>query len=139
MDKTSRSKSSLSVTKAIPMINRTAELCFTNNFIQAKKELEPWVDQSMYHALAHSGIMCIQALLKFEQQAIQRAAKSIKDALNLCQRHRKKPRWSETLSNWIWNPTYDNMTEEEKHAELCYAECLLLDSLITFIQVSINS
>ena len=28
---------------------------------------------------------------------------------------------------------------EEKHAELCYAECLLLDSLITFIQVSINS
>lgn len=25
------------------------------------------VDQSMYHALAYSGIMCIQALLKFEQ------------------------------------------------------------------------
>lgn len=134
MDKTSRNKSSLSVAKAIPMINRTAELCFTNNFIQAKKELEPWVDQSMYHALAYSGIMCIQALLKFEQQAIQTAAKSIKDSLNLCQRHRKKPRWSETLSNWIWKPTYDNLTEEEKHAELCYAECLLLDSLITFIQ-----
>ena len=37
-----RSKSSLSVAKAIPMINRTAELCFTNNFIQAMKELEPW-------------------------------------------------------------------------------------------------
>ena len=28
---------------------------------------------------------------------------------------------------------------EEKHAELCYTECLLLDALLTFIQVIVNN
>ena len=28
---------------------------------------------------------------------------------------------------------------EEKHAELCYTECLFLDALLTFIQVPIDN
>lgn len=134
MDRSSKVQSALPMAEAIAMVNRTSELCFANNFHQAKEELEPWVQHSMYHALAYSGIMCIQALLKFEQQAIQKAAKSIKHALNVCERHRKRPKWSETISSWIWNPSYENFTEDEKHAELCYTESLLLDSLVTFIQ-----
>jgi len=127
-------KNSLAMTEAIHMINKAAELCFSNKFLQAKDELEPWVDQSMYHALAYSCIMCIQALLKFEKQAIQKASESIKLAMNVCERYRKIPSWSETFSSWIWNPSYDELTEDEKHAELCYTECLFLDALLTFIQ-----
>ncbi|XP_078354114.1 tetratricopeptide repeat protein 39B-like [Oculina patagonica] len=119
---------------AIKMINRAADLCFSNKFLQAKSELEPWINKSMYHAVAYSSVICIQALLKFEQQAIQKASDSIKHAVSVCERHRKKPTWSETFSSWIWNPSYDEFTEEEKHAELCYTECLLLDALLTFIQ-----
>ncbi|KAJ7383870.1 Tetratricopeptide repeat protein 39B [Desmophyllum pertusum] len=126
--------SGLAMADAIGMINRAADLCFANKFLQAKTELEPWIQNSMYHAVAYSSVMCIQALLKFEQQAIQKASDSIKLAVNVCERHRKKPTWSETFSSWIWNPSYDEFTEEEKHAELCYTESLFLDALLTFIQ-----
>ena len=35
--------------------------------------------------------------------------------------------------------TFDlNEFSEEKHAELCYTECLLFDALLTFIQVSVG-
>ena len=30
------------MTEAIHMINKAAELCFSNKFLQAKDELEPW-------------------------------------------------------------------------------------------------
>nr|XP_058942050.1 tetratricopeptide repeat protein 39B-like isoform X1 [Pocillopora verrucosa] len=120
--------------EAAKMITKAYDLCFSNKFLQAKADIEPWINKSMYHAVAYSSIMCIQALLKFEQPAIQKASESVKLAVNICERQRKKPTWSETFSSWIWSSAYDEFSMEEKHAELCYTECLLLDALLTFIQ-----
>ena len=84
-------------------------------------------------------------------------------------RYRRKHTWTESFTSWIWNPSYDNLTEGtlsctvlvlvfylhynvsqkglalflicfvfilvERHAELCYAECLFMRALLTFIQV----
>lgn len=119
---------------AIRMTNIAVNLCLSNKFLEAQAKLEPWVNESMYHALGYSTIMYLQAMMTFEPQAIQQASNSNKIALDVCERHRRKRTWTESFSSWIWNPSYDNLTEEERHAELCYAECLFMRAMLTFIQ-----
>ncbi|CAH3115651.1 unnamed protein product, partial [Pocillopora meandrina] len=46
------------MTEAIKMITKAYDLCFSNKFLQAKADIEPWINKSMYHAIAHSSIMC---------------------------------------------------------------------------------
>lgn len=64
-------KYSLNISEAVEMIYRAAELCFSNKFIEAKDQLEPWweavikVVQLNLFATATLGIMgksghCIQ-------------------------------------------------------------------------------
>lgn len=119
---------------AIRMTNIAVNLCLSNKFLQAQAKLEPWVNESMYHALGYSTIMYLQAMMTFEPQAIQQASESNKIALDVCERHKRRQTWSESLTSWIWNPSYDNLTEVERHAELCYAECLFMRAMLTFIQ-----
>ncbi|KAK3698174.1 hypothetical protein QZH41_019271, partial [Actinostola sp. cb2023] len=124
--------------RALPDAIRTTaiaiNLCLSNKFFKAQKLLEPWAKESMYHALGYGTIMFLQAVMTFEPEAIEQACESIQIALEVCDRQRHKHSWSESLSSWIWNPSYDKITEEERHAELCYAECLLQRALLTFIQ-----
>jgi len=42
VDQRSPGNDSLAMVDAITMINRAADLCFSNKFLQAKAELEPW-------------------------------------------------------------------------------------------------
>nr|XP_058963032.1 tetratricopeptide repeat protein 39B-like [Pocillopora verrucosa] len=116
------------------MTNIAVNLCLSNKFLQAQAKLEPWINESMYHALGYSTIMYLQAMMTFEPQAIQQASNSNKLALDVCERYRRKHTWTESFTSWIWNPSYDNLTEVERHAELCYAECLFMRALLTFIQ-----
>lgn len=119
---------------AIRMTNIAVNLCLSNKFFQAQAKLEPWVNESMYHALGYSTISYLQAMMTFEPQAIQQASNSNKIALDVCERYRRKHSWTESFTSWLWNPSYDNLTEVERHAELCYAECLFMRALLTFIQ-----
>lgn len=109
-------------------------LCLANKFLKARSKLEPWAHESMYHALGYGTISFIQAVLTFEQQDIEQACDSIKQALDVCDRYKRKQSWSESISQFFWNPSFEDLTEEERHAELCYAECLLQRALLTFIQ-----
>lgn len=118
---------------AIKMTNVAINLCLSNKFVQAQAKLEPWVNESMYHALGYSTIMYLQAMMTFEPQSIQQASNSNKIALDVCERHRRKQTWTQSFTSWIWNP-YDNLKEVERHAELCYAECLFMRAMLTFIQ-----
>ncbi|XP_031556159.1 tetratricopeptide repeat protein 39B-like [Actinia tenebrosa] len=130
--------SSKSDEKALPDAIRTTavaiNLCLSNKFYKAQRMLEPLAKESMYHALGYGTIMYLQAVMTFEPQAIEQACESIKVAMDVCDKQRYKQSWSESLSSWIWNPSYEGITEEERHAELCYAECLLQRALLTFIQ-----
>lgn len=118
---------------AIRMTNIALNLCLSNKFLQAQAKLEPWVNESMYHALGYSTIMYLQAMMTFEPQLIQQANKSNKMALDVCERHRRRQTWTQSFTSWIWSP-FDNLTEVERHAELCYAECLFMRAMLTFIQ-----
>ncbi|KAK1801203.1 hypothetical protein P4O66_022893 [Electrophorus voltai] len=78
---------------------------------------------SMYHALTYATILEMQAMMTFDPEDILVAGNTMKDAQAVCQRHRKKSSFNSK-----------NFTEEELHAEVCYAECLLQRAALTFLQ-----
>ncbi|GLD62272.1 tetratricopeptide repeat protein 39A isoform X1 [Lates japonicus] len=77
---------------------------------------------SMYHALTYATILEMQAMMTFDPQHILAAGNTMKEAQAICQRHRKKSSFSKSF------------TEEELHAEVCYAECLLQRAALTFLR-----
>ncbi|XP_025929308.1 tetratricopeptide repeat protein 39B isoform X2 [Apteryx rowi] len=88
----------------------------------------------MYHALGYSTILVMQAAMTFEQQDIQMGISTMKEALQTCQRFRKRSTVVESLSNLVSKQPVDQLSEEEMHAEVCYAECLLQKAALTFVQ-----
>uniref|UniRef100_A0A669EY00 Tetratricopeptide repeat protein 39B n=1 Tax=Oreochromis niloticus TaxID=8128 RepID=A0A669EY00_ORENI len=106
-------------------------LVLNNKFSQALDLLKPWWRDSMYHALGYSSILVMQATMTFEHRDIQTAMATIKEALHTCQRFRKKNSMVGSLSGLI---SKQSNLQEEMHAELCYAECLLQKATLTFVQ-----
>ncbi|XP_037356380.1 tetratricopeptide repeat protein 39A isoform X7 [Talpa occidentalis] len=90
--------------------------------------------ESMYHSLTYATILEMQAMMTFDPQDILLAGNMMKEAQLLCQRHRKKSSVTDSFSNLVHRPTMDQFTEEEIHAEVCYAECLLQRAALTFLQ-----
>uniref|UniRef100_A0A6I8NU06 Tetratricopeptide repeat protein 39B n=1 Tax=Ornithorhynchus anatinus TaxID=9258 RepID=A0A6I8NU06_ORNAN len=94
----------------------------------------PVSKESMYHALGYSTILVMQAAMTFEQQDIQMGITTMKEALQTCQRFRKRNTMVESLSSLVSKPSVEQLSEEEMHAEICYAECLLQKAALTFVQ-----
>uniref|UniRef100_A0A3Q3FL05 Tetratricopeptide repeat domain 39B n=1 Tax=Labrus bergylta TaxID=56723 RepID=A0A3Q3FL05_9LABR len=113
------------------------ELFLDNRFSDALALLKPWKAQSMYHAMGYSSILVMQAGMTFEPKDMDAAMTSLREALQTCQSFRKKTGIVETLASLWYRQTADNLTEEEMHAELCYAEVLLQKAALTFLDESI--
>ncbi|XP_029563123.1 tetratricopeptide repeat protein 39A isoform X3 [Salmo trutta] len=99
------------------------DLFLRNDFDEALSRLRCRTKDSMYHALTYATILEMQAMMTFDPENILAAGNTMKEAQAVCQRFRKKS----TFSN-------RNSTEEELHAEVCYAECLLQRAALTFLQ-----
>uniref|UniRef100_A0A672I4F5 Tetratricopeptide repeat domain 39A n=1 Tax=Salarias fasciatus TaxID=181472 RepID=A0A672I4F5_SALFA len=98
------------------------DLFHRNDFEGALARLRSKAKDSMYHALTYATILEMQAMMTFDPDHILAAGNTMKEAQAICQRHRKKSSFSKTF------------TEEELHAEVCYAECLLQRAALTFLQ-----
>ncbi|XP_006976052.1 tetratricopeptide repeat protein 39B isoform X1 [Peromyscus maniculatus bairdii] len=109
-------------------------LFLSNKFKDALELLRPWAKESMYHALGYSTIVVLQAIMTFEQQDIQNGISAMKDALQTCQKYRKKCTVVESFSSLLSRGSLEQLSEEEMHAEICYAECLLQKAALTFVQ-----
>ncbi|XP_053558554.1 tetratricopeptide repeat protein 39B isoform X2 [Bombina bombina] len=109
-------------------------LFLNNKFSESLELLRPWAKDSAYHALGYSTILVMQAAMTFEPQDIQMGISTMKDALQTCQRFRKRNTVVESLSSLVSKQAGDNLSEEEMHAEICYAECLLQKAALTFVQ-----
>ncbi|XP_031132952.1 tetratricopeptide repeat protein 39B-like [Sander lucioperca] len=112
-------------------------LFLNNRFSDALALLKPWKSQSMYHAMGYSSILVMQAGMTFEPKDMDAAMASLRESLQTCQRFRKKTGIVETLTSLWFRQPADNLTEEEMHAELCYAEVLLQKAMLTFLDESI--
>ncbi|XP_060093247.1 tetratricopeptide repeat protein 39B isoform X2 [Heteronotia binoei] len=109
-------------------------LFLNNKFSEALELLRPWSKDSMYHALGYSTILVMQAAMTFEQQDIQIGLATMKEALQTCQKFRKRNTVVESLSSLVSKQSVEQLSDEEMHAEICYAECLLQKAALTFVQ-----
>ncbi|XP_043484880.1 tetratricopeptide repeat protein 39B-like [Leptopilina heterotoma] len=107
---------------------------FNNDFEKAKKIMEPWANSSMYHALGNSVFAFLEAILTFEHKYIEKASESLKQCIAVCSRQRRHSSLTQNIGKMVKRTNYDSYTLEEVHAELCYAESLLLKSMLTFVE-----
>ncbi|XP_058496064.1 tetratricopeptide repeat protein 39B-like isoform X1 [Solea solea] len=122
---------------AVKECSAALELFLNNRFADALAALRPRRGHSMYHAMGYSSILVMQAGMTFEPSDMDAAMTSLSESLDTCQTFRRKTGIVETLTSlWSRQPA-DNLTEEELHAELCYAEVLLQKAMLTFLDESI--
>ncbi|XP_032873840.1 tetratricopeptide repeat protein 39B isoform X5 [Amblyraja radiata] len=128
--------SQMDLKSALDDCNVALSLFLNNKFSEALDLLRPWSKDSMYHALGYSTMHAMQAAMTFEQHDILAAIATLKEALQTCQKSRFRKRNSvmESLSLLILKRGADQLTEEEMHAEMCYAECLLQKAALTLVQ-----
>ncbi|XP_019749068.1 tetratricopeptide repeat protein 39A isoform X1 [Hippocampus comes] len=103
------------------------DLFLNNHFNESMERLRSKVDESMYHALIYATVLEMQAMMTFQHDDICDAGATMKSAQDLCQRFRRK-------SPNLGKSTGEPLTEEQLHAEVCYAECQLQRAALTFLQ-----
>ncbi|XP_048377718.1 tetratricopeptide repeat protein 39A isoform X1 [Stegostoma tigrinum] len=128
------SSSSVDLKTSLDECMTAMDLFLNNRFSESLEMLKPRVKDSMYHALIYATILEMQAMMTFEHDDIISAGHTMKEAQEICQRFRKKSTVVGSLSSLVNKPAGDHFTEEEVHAEVCYAECLLQRAALTFLQ-----
>uniref|UniRef100_K7GII6 Tetratricopeptide repeat domain 39A n=1 Tax=Pelodiscus sinensis TaxID=13735 RepID=K7GII6_PELSI len=94
----------------------------------------PKTKGSMYHALTYATILEMQAMMTFDAQHMLNAGNMMKEAQVTCQKFRKKSTVADSFNSLVHRQNLEHFTEEEIHAEICYAECLLQRAALTFLQ-----
>ncbi|XP_034270958.1 tetratricopeptide repeat protein 39A isoform X1 [Pantherophis guttatus] len=105
-----------------------------NKFQDALASLQTKKKDSMYHALTYATILEIQAMMTFDSRDILNAGNTMEEAQVICQKFRKKSSVANSFNNLVNKQNLEQLTEEEIHAEICYAECLLHRAALTFLQ-----
>ncbi|XP_077591225.1 tetratricopeptide repeat protein 39A [Stigmatopora nigra] len=103
------------------------DLFLNNHFNESLEKLQSKVGESMYHALLYATVLEMQAMMTFQHDDICSAGATMKNAQDLCQRFRRK------TAN-LAKSTGEPLTEEQLHAEVCFAECQLQRAALTFLQ-----
>ncbi|XP_059491275.1 tetratricopeptide repeat protein 39B-like isoform X2 [Neocloeon triangulifer] len=124
----------LSLEATIDESFEAVHLFFNNKFDEARNLLQPLAKCSMYHALGLAVFKYLEAILTFEEEHISVASDALKNCINVCNQYRRKNTFTESLGKMVKKTNYDSYTPEEVHAELCYAEALLLKSALTIIE-----
>ncbi|GCC25518.1 tetratricopeptide repeat protein 39A [Chiloscyllium punctatum] len=110
------------------------DLFLSNRFEDALTKLQSKAKDSMYHSLTYATILEMQAMMTFEPEDITVAGNTMKDAQIICQKFRKKTTVTDSINSLMNRHAAEKFTEEEMHAEVCYAECLLQRAALTFLQ-----
>ncbi|XP_050817637.1 tetratricopeptide repeat protein 39A isoform X4 [Gopherus flavomarginatus] len=127
-----RSASDLNV--ALNECMTAVDLFLSNKFPEALASLQAKTKDSMYHALTYATILEMQAMMTFDAQDMLNAGNTMKEAQAICQKFRKKLTVADSFNNLVHRQNLEHFTEEEIHAEICYAECLLHRAALTFLQ-----
>ncbi|XP_015204531.1 tetratricopeptide repeat protein 39A [Lepisosteus oculatus] len=124
----------ISLQTALEECMEALDLFLNNKFTESLDKLRPRFKESMYHALIYATILEMQAMMTFEHEDIVNAGSTMKSAQEVCQRFRKKSTVVGSITGLVNKSSGDAFTEEEIHAEACYAECLLQRAALTFLQ-----
>ncbi|XP_019386950.1 PREDICTED: tetratricopeptide repeat protein 39A isoform X2 [Crocodylus porosus] len=119
---------------ALDECSAAVDLFLSNRFPDALASLQAKTTHSMYHALTYATMLEMQAMMTFDPQDIVNAGNTMKEAQATCQKFRKKSTVADSFNNLVHRQNFEHFTEEEIHAEICYAECLLQRAALTFLQ-----
>ncbi|XP_025723879.1 tetratricopeptide repeat protein 39B-like [Callorhinus ursinus] len=125
--------STMNLTSSLEECTTGSYLFLNNRFSEAIDLIHPWSKNSIYHALIYNILMVVKAILTFDPLDLQIGMTATKEALKTCNSFRRKSRMT-SFSHLVSKQGIKAIKEEELHAEVCYAECLILKSTITFIQ-----
>ncbi|CAH8536769.1 unnamed protein product [Schistosoma turkestanicum] len=116
----------------------TIDLFLNNRFEEAKNRLHTKNGSGgMYQELANSTILFIQGMATIENENLELAKEQLKTTLKACQANRRKAAITETFTKQMEksrNTIYALYTDEQAHAELCYAEGLLQLAFLSMLQ-----
>ncbi|CEF60053.1 Tetratricopeptide-like helical domain and Outer membrane protein, IML2, mitochondrial/Tetratricopeptide repeat protein 39 family and Tetratricopeptide repeat-containing protein [Strongyloides ratti] len=101
-----------------------------NKFELAEKKLVKFSDKTIYHSMGLSSILFIKAIMTCERRDLEIASESCKKTLIVIENFRPKNK-SLNFFSWIGNQQR-LLSDEEIHAELCYAETLMIKAILTF-------
>lgn len=111
------------------------DMFLNNRFDEARDIVEPLSDRSIYHALGYGVFMYLKAVMTFEQKHIEDASRTLTNACETIHRFRKKSGgFVDSLGKILRKPDYDSYTDAQVHAELCFAEVLLLKAVLTLCE-----
>ncbi|XP_046644952.1 tetratricopeptide repeat protein 39B-like isoform X2 [Daphnia pulicaria] len=130
----SPSPNGMTLETAIDHCREALDLFFDNKLTDAKAIMEPWSETSYYHALGNSVLAFLQAILTFEQRDIGVALDLVKQSIEISNQYRRKTTLTESFGRILKRTDYNLYTEEQIHAELCYAESMLLKAVLTFTE-----
>ena len=72
--------------------------------------------------------------MTFEKNDIEEASNVLSQSCDTINRFRKKITFREKIGRLIQNPDYNDYTDMEVHAELVFAEALLLEAILTICE-----
>ncbi|CAL4075397.1 unnamed protein product, partial [Meganyctiphanes norvegica] len=107
---------------------------FNNRFEEARALMRPWAHKSMYHALGYGTFMYLQAIMTFDPKDVEIAIDTLKQSVDVCNKFRRKTNITDSMVKMVKKPDYNAYTKTEIHAELCFAETLLLRSVLSFME-----
>jgi hypothetical protein len=103
------------------------DLFFTNDLKECLGILTEKSSTSLYHSLGETAAKFLYCLLTFDRKDMDDAKEAVKNAVNITRSKRR----STYISEYLWGAHADNYTNEEIHAELCYAEIHTLYGFLT--------
>ncbi|XP_013179284.1 PREDICTED: tetratricopeptide repeat protein 39B-like isoform X3 [Papilio xuthus] len=107
---------------------------FNNDMETAMEIMKSRSSSSIYHSLGVSIFEFIPAVLTLDSAQVGRAIQSLKTTVHLCNQHRRSYTIMQTIGTMIVKTNYATMTDLEAHAELCFAESMLLQAALCVIE-----
>jgi len=131
-DKQRESVQDISLEQGLAEAQEAIDLFFNNQFEESREIAQRHCDKSIYHALGFGTFHYLRAVMTFDQEHIEHASTVLTQSVATIDRFRRRTGGLvDTLGKMVRKQDYDSYTEMEVHAELVYAECLLLKAMLT--------
>lgn len=122
----------VSLEQGLAEAQEAIDLFFNNQFDESREIAQRHCDGSIYHALGYGTFHYLRAVMTFDQEHIEHASTVLTQSVATIDRFRRRTGGLvDTLGKMVRKQDYDSYTEMEVHAELVYAECLLLKAMLT--------
>ncbi|CAB3411270.1 unnamed protein product [Caenorhabditis bovis] len=121
---------SLELLDTISETQITLNLFMNNKFALAEERMAELYDRSMYHSMGYTCILFIKAVMTVDKKEMEKAVEACRVSCDVIEKFRAR----RSLTESIFGATAKGkkLTDEELHAELCYAQILLLRAILTF-------